>query len=73
MRVLQLLHTRSLTGMSMGFNIFLTACYMIFSLKHNSIPKAMDALLEGKSKSEHTRSGASRSTTSGPCTAALLH
>ena len=53
--------------MSMGFNLFLTACYMIFSLKHNSIPKAMDDLLAGTAQHEQAQARASRSATSAAC------
>ena len=65
--LVQLLHTRSLAGMSMGFNLFLTACYMIFSLQHISIPKAMDDLLVGKAIHDQAHAGASRKPTPAPC------
>lgn len=38
---LQVLHTRSCSGVGMHFLHFLAACYMVFSLEHESIAAAL--------------------------------
>ena len=41
---LQVLHTRSCSGVGMHFLHFLTACYLVFSLEHQSIAAALASL-----------------------------
>jgi len=40
----QVLHTRSCSGVGMHFLHFLTACYLVFSLEHQSIAAALASL-----------------------------
>ena len=42
--LLQVLHTRSCSGVGMHFLHFLSACYMVFSLEYESIAAALASL-----------------------------
>lgn len=42
--LVQVLHTRSCTGVGMHFLHFLTACYLVFSLECQSISSALGTL-----------------------------
>ena len=42
--MMQVLHTRSCSGVGMHFLHFLTACYLVFSLEHQSIAAALASL-----------------------------